>query len=163
MHVLYLFYLTCVRVGFTSAGFVGDAFTLATAAVLPFYILMVAAPKAELVRAYVLCNLFGCKWFGFDPKSKPQNEPPVCGSILSRLNRMFTLPWCRLKSVWEVAYRMLCSGFYICIFFTSRGLLILSGLCSQANTGYPRYGYMCLRVVIFLKGQFWLIYLATRI
>ncbi|KAK1423485.1 hypothetical protein QVD17_18788 [Tagetes erecta] len=35
---------------FTSARLAGDAFTLATAAVLPFYILMVAAPKAELTK-----------------------------------------------------------------------------------------------------------------
>ncbi|MFS8016795.1 hypothetical protein Hanom_Chr15g01372781 [Helianthus anomalus] len=38
--------------GSASMQLAGDAFTYGTIAVLPFYTLMVAAPKAELVRFY---------------------------------------------------------------------------------------------------------------
>lgn len=43
--------ICCLYIVFVSPG---DAFTLGTVAVLPFYTLMVAAPKAELVRVYVV-------------------------------------------------------------------------------------------------------------
>lgn len=115
-----------------------DAFTFGTTAVLPFYILMVAAPKAELVRIYMCCCLYGCKWFGFDS----MNHMSVGMIIIIKKANLFVSPWCRLKSVCEVTYQTWYSEFYMRILFTFRGLLIRSGFCSQANTGVQRYGYM---------------------
>lgn len=46
----------CSFVGVPSSEVASTAFTVGTAAVLPFYTVMVVAPKAELVRFFKYCQ-----------------------------------------------------------------------------------------------------------
>lgn len=99
---------TCWCSGMATSQIASSVFAVGTTAVLPFYTLMVVAPKAEIVSPFLCCSLttsfaelkrFIWNWLFFSRK-----KLNICVSF--RFTKKSVSLLCRPRSVWRVAYRM---------------------------------------------------------
>lgn len=160
--------------GMATSQIASSVFAVGTTAVLPFYTLMVVAPKAEIVSLFYVAALDHFQWLtlffllklswvlleNFYSKLHFKVKSRVLLEMLLQLlvHNYKRLIWnwiyvcsllCRPRSVWRVAYRMSSSAYYTRICYTFLGHLIRSNTCFPVNTCYQRFVFNTNSITMF--------------